>query len=277
MNHHTNDLYGIMGDPVAHSKSPEIHSLFALQTTQNIRYELIHVTAESLENEINEFKNKGGKGLNITLPHKTKVINFIDEITERARVAGAVNTLILKNNKIYGDNTDGIGLMNDLMNNYKLKITNSKILILGAGGASRGIIQPLLKANPTSITIANRTLFRAEELADHFNSIGKISTFQIDNIPETEKYDLIINATSAETINLNRTFKINNINDSTFCYDLSYGRKLSAFNRFCLEEGASLSVNGWGMLIEQAAESFYLWRGIRPTTNGILQKLQQSS
>ena len=178
MNHHTNDLYGIMGDPVAHSKSPEIHSLFALQTAQNIRYELIHVTAESLENEINEFKNKGGKGLNITLPHKTKVINFIDEITERARVAGAINTLILKNNKIYGDNTDGIGLMNDLMNNYKLKITNSKILILGAGGASRGIIQPLLKANPTSITIANRTLFRAEELADHFNSIGKISTFQ---------------------------------------------------------------------------------------------------
>ena len=121
MNHHTNDLYGIMGDPVAHSKSPEIHSLFALQTAQNIRYELIHVTAESLENEINEFKNKGGKGLNITLPHKTKVINFIDEITERARVAGAINTLILKNNKIYGDNTDGIGLMNDLMNNYKLQ------------------------------------------------------------------------------------------------------------------------------------------------------------
>ena len=206
MNHHTNDLYGIMGDPVAHSKSPEIHSLFAQQTAQNIRYELIHVTAESLENAINEFKNKGGKGLNITLPHKTKVINFIDEITERARVAGAINTLILKNNKIYGDNTDGIGLMNDLTNKYKFKITSVKILIQGAGGASRGIIQPLLKANPTSITIANRTLSRAEELADHFSSMGKISTFQIDNIPETEKYDLIINATSAETININRTF-----------------------------------------------------------------------
>lgn len=267
------DLYGVMGDPISHSYSPNIHHLFALQTNQNISYELFLVPPDDLENAIKSFQIKGGRGLNITLPHKTTVLNYLDEISERARIAGAVNTLLFEEGRIYGDNTDGVGLMNDLEKNYNLKLKGLNILILGAGGATRGILQPLLKANPLSLTVANRTLQKATALMEHFNSIGKISTCHFEDISDDITYELIINATSAGTKGQSNFFPINNINKNTFCYDLSYSTKPTPFKKWSIEKGVRHSVDGWGMLIEQAAESFYLWRGIRPDTNGILTKL----
>jgi shikimate dehydrogenase len=269
----TIDRYGVMGYPISHSRSPVIHRLFALQTGENIQYELLQVSPEKLETAIRQFQRTGGKGLNITVPHKSEVAKLVDQMSERAATAGAVNTLTFNGGEIYGENTDGIGLLRDLAVNLGLRLENSRILILGAGGATRGIVGPLLEMQPASIRIANRTLGKAQMLADHFSSAGKVSACRFNVVPVSEKYDLIINATSAGVKGEAPPYPAAAVSDSTFCYDLSYGLSPTPFSAWARECGAARSVMGWGMLVEQAAESFRIWRGIRPDTAPVLKQM----
>ena len=267
------DRYGVMGYPVSHSRSPLIHKLFALQTGQQIQYELLQVTPEKLETAIRQFQRTGGKGLNITVPHKREVTKLVDQMSERAAVAGAVNTLAFQDSKVIGDNTDGIGLLRDLAVNLGLTLEGANILILGAGGATRGIIGPLLEMQPSSLCIANRSLGKAKALADEFSKSGPIFASRFRAVPTSEPYDLIINATSAGLKGEAPPYPAAAISEATFCYDLSYGLKPTPFSVWARDNGAAQSVMGWGMLVEQAAESFNIWRGVRPDTAPVLRQM----
>jgi shikimate dehydrogenase len=269
----TIDRYGVMGYPVSHSRSPVIHRLFALQTGQDMQYELLQVSPEKLETAIRQFQRTGGKGLNITLPHKTEVAKLVDRMSERASNAGAVNTIVFRNGEMYGDNTDGFGLLRDLSVNLGIQLEGANILILGAGGATRGIVGPLLEMQPAGLRIANRTLGKAQALADHFESQGPVSACRFNVIPVSDSYDLIINATSADLQGDTPPYPDTAVSEGTFCYDLSYGLNATPFSVWAREHGAAKSVMGWGMLVEQAAESFHLWRGIRPDTAPVLKQM----
>jgi len=269
----TIDRYGVMGYPVSHSRSPVIHRLFALQTKQNIQYELLQVSPEKLETAVRQFQRTGGKGLNITVPHKSEVTRLVDQMSERAATAGAVNTLLFSGGEIRGDNTDGIGLLRDLAVNLGVSLQNATILVLGAGGATRGIIGPLLEMQPASIKIANRTLGKAQGLADHFSQSGPVTACRFNAVPVSQPYDLIINATSAGLKGEAPPYPAAAISTSTFCYDLSYGLRPTPFSLWARDAGAAQSVMGWGMLVEQAAESFNLWRGVRPDTGRVLKQM----
>ena len=270
----TIDRYGVMGYPVSHSRSPVIHRLVALQTGQDMQYELLQVAPEKLETAVRQFQRTGGKGLNITVPHKGEVARLVDQMSERASTAGAVNTVVFRGSEIYGDNTDGIGLLRDLGVNLGVNLENARILILGAGGATRGIVVPLLEMQPASLRIANRTLGKAQALVDHFEVHGPISACRFNAVPVDEPYDLIINATSAGLQGESPPYPEAAISENTFCYDLSYGLKSTPFSIWARQHGAAKSVMGWGMLVEQAAESFKLWRGIRPDTAPVLKQMQ---
>jgi shikimate dehydrogenase len=273
----TIDRYGVMGYPVSHSRSPVIHRLFALQTNQHIQYDSFQVAPDSLERAVRQFQRAGGKGLNITLPHKNEVARLCDQLSERASTAGAVNTLSFRESEIHGDNTDGIGLLRDLDVNLGIALEGANILILGAGGATCGIIGPLLEMQPSSLRIANRTIDKAQTLADHFSRSGPASACRLDMVPIGEEYDLIINATSAGVRGEAPPYPEAAVSENTFCYDLSYGLKPTPFSRWARERGAANSVMGWGMLVEQAAESFHIWRGVRPDTAPVLKQMTISA
>jgi len=268
------DRYGVMGYPVSHSRSPVIHRLFALQTGQNMQYELLQVAPDNLEKAVRQFQRTGGKGLNITVPHKTAVVKLVDQLSERARSAGAVNTLAFRGGETIGDNTDGIGLLRDLECNLGVSVANARILILGAGGATRGIVGPLLEMGPKSLRIANRTLPKAEVIAEQFSKLGPVSACSFNVVPVSEPYDLIINATSAGLRGESPPYPPAAVSAKTFCYDLAYGLNPTPFSVWAREQGAARSVMGWGMLVEQAAESFHIWRGVRPKTAPVLKQMQ---
>ena len=270
------DRYGVMGYPVSHSRSPVIHRLFALQTRQNLQYELLQVEPDRLEAAISAFAEAGGKGLNITVPHKSAAAGLVDQLSERATAAGAVNTLAFQDGEVFGDNTDGSGLMRDLTRNLQLSIRDANILVLGAGGATRGILGPLLAARPQLVTIANRTLSKAQELAERFSSSGAVSACRFRDVT-AGGYDLVINATSAGLKGETPPYPESAITPATFCYDLSYGLTPTPFSRWAASHGARRSVMGWGMLVEQAAESFHLWRGVRPDTAPVLNQIAVSA
>ena len=269
----TIDRYGVMGYPVSHSRSPVIHRLFALQTGQDMQYELLQVTPEKLETAVRQFQRTGGKGLNITVPHKSAVARLVDKTSERAATAGAVNTLSFREGEIHGDNTDGIGLLRDLSVNLGVNLEGANILILGAGGATRGIVGPLLEMNPASLRIANRTLDKAQTIAEHFAQFGPVSACRFNVVPVSEPYDLVINATSAGVQGDAPPYPAAAITDRTYCYDLSYGLTATPFSVWARDIGAAHSVMGWGMLVEQAAESFNIWRGVRPNTAAVLKQM----
>ena len=267
------DRYAVMGYPVAHSRSPVIHRLFALQTGENLQYELLEVAPDKLETAIKQFARTGGKGLNITLPHKSEVTRFVDDMSERASTAGAVNTLLFKDDEIFGDNTDGVGLLRDLQSNLELTLEGANILVLGAGGSTRGIISPLLDEKPESLMIANRTIAKANALAEHFSTQGPVDSCRFTNVRGQPVYDLVINATSAGLKGETPPYPEDAIGDKTTCYDLSYSMSKTPFSSWAAKQGAARSVMGWGMLVEQAAESFELWRGVRPDTAQVLKQL----
>ena len=273
----TVDRYGVMGYPVSHSRSPVIHRLFALQTGQDMQYELLQVSPEKLDTAVRQFQRTGGKGLNITVPHKAEMARLVDQMSERARTAGAVNTVAFRGGEMYGDNTDGIGLLRDLEVNLGVDLEGSRILILGAGGATRGILGPLLEMQPASLCIANRTLDKAQDLATHFGTFGPVSACRFNAVPASEPYDLIINATSAGLHGDTPPYPKAAISDNTFCYDLSYGLNATPFSTWARDHGATKSVMGWGMLVEQAAESFHIWRDVRPDTAPVLKQMHISA
>ena len=270
----TIDRYGVMGYPVSHSRSPVIHRLFALQTGQSIQYELLQVTPDKLQVAVRQFQRTGGKGLNITVPHKAEITKICDQLSERASTAGAANTLSFRDGEIHGENTDGIGLLRDLDINLGVTLEGANILILGAGGATRGIVGPLLEMQPKSLCIANRTLDKAQILADHFSRSGPVSACRFNVVPVSETYDLIINATSAGVKGAAPPYPAEAISNKTLCYDLSYGLKPTPFSVWAREQGAQRAVMGWGMLVEQAAESFNIWRGVRPETAPVLKQMK---
>lgn len=273
----TIDRYGVIGYPVSHSRSPVIHRLFALQTGQSLQYELLQVSVENLETAVRQFQRTGGKGLNVTVPHKRAVAKMADHVSERARTAGAVNTLSFIEGAIHGDNTDGIGLLRDLVVNLGLNLDGANILILGAGGATNGIVGPLLEMEPKVVRIANRTLDRAQEIVGRFKHLGPVSACRFNAVPVTEPYDLVINATSAGVKGETPPYPTAAISEKTFCYDLSYGLTPTPFSVWAREHGAAKSVMGWGMLVEQAAESFHIWRHVMPDTAPVLKQMSISA
>jgi len=267
------DRYGVVGYPVSHSRSPVIHRVFAQQTGQHLTYELLEVAPAELESAIRTFQRQGGRGLNITVPHKSEAVRLVDELSDAASMAGAVNTLSITSEAIRGDNTDGVGLVRDLRKNHRVAIEGARILILGAGGATRGIMAPLLEEQPTTITLANRTVSKAQALANHFGTMGTVAACRFDDIVEDVDYDLVINATSAGLRGEALPFPAGIVSAETVCYDLSYGTGDTPFTHWARTRGARRAIVGWGMLVEQAAESFYIWRGVRPDTRSVLKRL----
>jgi len=266
------DRYAVFGHPVKHSKSPKIHKLFAEQTGQALSYEALDVPAEHFTQAVTRFFDEGGKGLNCTVPLKELAWQFADVKSRRAEQSKAVNTLALQaDGKILGDNTDGIGLVADLSGHHQVSLTGARILILGAGGAARGILGPILERNPQTLVIANRTPAKAEELALAFSG-ADIAGCGFGDL-QGAKFDLIINATSASLNNDTPPLPDGLLADNGVCYDLAYSNQPTAFVNWGRQQHAGKSLDGLGMLVEQAALAFFIWRGVQPNTQPVLELL----
>jgi len=271
------DRYAVVGNPVAHSLSPRIHAEFARTTGESLEYQAIEIASDAFAAGIADLQQPGFRGLNVTVPFKGEAWEICSSLTARARTAGAVNTLCLQaDGTIHGDNTDGIGLVRDLVDNLKIDIEQRNILVLGAGGAVRGVLQPLLALSPTRITLANRNIDRARGLARDFRSLGKIEVVAYNQL-KPEGYHLIINATAAGLSNQIPPIPAAVLNRASVCYDMMYNLSTkTSFVEWSLAHGVAHSHDGLGMLVEQAAEAFYLWRGLRPDTSQLLSMLRTS-
>jgi len=268
------DRYAVMGNPIEHSKSPLIHRLFAEQTGQNLVYEAILVEPEGFAEAVTNFAGNAGKGLNITVPFKQEAWQIAEELSERAQRAGAVNTLKIGNGgKLSGDNTDGVGLVRDLTRNLGLTLSGKQLLVLGAGGAVRGILAPLLEQKPARLLIANRTVERAEQLATEFSDLGKLQGCGFADLKGTH-FDIVINATAAGLQGQVPDLPDGIIDSDSCCYDLMYASAPTAFVRYARQHGVPAAFDGLGMLVEQAAESFRIWRGIAPETAPVIAALR---
>lgn len=269
------DKYAVFGNPIDHSKSPDIHRQFAEQTGQAMSYEKQLVDPQGFEAAADAFFAGGGKGLNITVPFKQDAYSYVARTSPRARRAGAVNTLSLEaDGTILGDTTDGVGLVSDIKHNLGWQIRHKKVLILGAGGAVRGVLEPLLEEQPQHIIIANRTVDKALQLAKGFAEFGYLLGCGFDMLDE-QQFDVIINGTSASLQGELPPLPecLINADGSTVCYDMLYGAEPTPFMQWAAERGAKVS-DGLGMLVGQAAESFALWRGVRPETAPVIRSLR---
>ena len=266
------DGYGLFGYPVRHSWSPFIHGLFARQTGQDMVYRLYESPPERFRSDVLEFFADGGQGINVTLPHKRAAAELVNELTPRAEQADAVNTIARRNGRLVGDNTDGVGLLADLTRNLGLSWAAPRILILGAGGAARGAIGPLLSLEPRVLVISNRTPERALALAEEFAPLGPVSSCTFDEL-QLQHFDLILNATSASLRGEVPAIPDGVVDAMTTCYDMAYGLGETPFTAWAKRLGAGRAEQGWGMLVEQGAESFELWRGVRPDTRPVLEAL----
>lgn len=269
------DRYAVIGHPVQHSRSPFIHARFAAQTGQSLVYTTIDATPERFEPAVREFIAAGGKGLNVTTPHKQAAWRLAGELTPRAQLAGAVNTLAIRDGVLLGDNTDGAGLVRDLVANHHVDIAGQGILLLGAGGAARGVIAPLLDLQPAQLTIVNRDASRARALVELFSGRGFRGAIRALGYDELRgpAQDLVINATAASLAGEVPPLPAAMVDAHTTCYDLAYGRDGTSFTRWAQANGCTRAITGIGMLVEQAAESFALWRGLRPDTAAVLSEL----
>jgi shikimate dehydrogenase len=264
------DNYCVMGNPVAHSKSPQIHTAFAEQTQQNIFYQAILVEEGKFIDAIRDFQGQGGKGLNITVPFKGDAWEVADHRSSKAERARAVNTISFDDGKIIGDNTDGVGLVRDLTSNHNASIKGKNILILGAGGAVRGIIDPLFDEEPVRVVIANRTVNSAKELADTFSDRGDVTACGFDELMGSS-FDIIINGTSASLQGTVLQLPEGLLNANACCYDMMYSMSDTPFVSWAKAQGTNKAFDGLGMLVEQAAESFFIWRGVRPETGPVIE------
>lgn len=264
------DRYAVFGNPIKHSKSPLIHTLFAEQTQQQLQYSAIEAPIDGFEQSVAEFFNQGGKGCNVTVPFKEQAFQLADELTDRAQLAGAVNTLKYQEGKIIGDNTDGYGLVYDLQRYLDLK--GKRILLLGAGGAARGVVGPLLEQGVAEIVIANRTVAKADLLAQLFSEHGEINASEFADV--NGSFDLIVNSTSASLQGEVPPIAASLIHADIICYDMMYKSGYTAFNAWANELGAKTTIDGLGMLVGQAAESFQVWRGVKPEISAVLKTLR---
>lgn len=270
------DLYAVIGNPIEHSKSPAIHAEFARQTGEAIKYDHILAPLDAFRDTVLRFRDEGGKGANITVPFKLEAFQLTTTLSSRARDAEAVNTLKFDQGRIIGDNTDGAGLVRDIQNNLGIEIERKRILLLGAGGAAQGVLFPLLHQEPALIVVANRTLDRALEMQRKVEQRDVLErTVQAQTFESLAglSFDLVINATSAGLTDSALPIPSGIFAKDALAYDLMYGRD-TPFIKFARDEGAQIA-DGLGMLVEQAAESFYLWRGIRPDTRPVIEKLRR--
>lgn len=268
------DRYAVIGHPIAHSRSPAIHTAFAHQTGQDLIYDRILGRLDDFAGDARRFFAGGGRGLNVTVPFKEEAWSLADERAPRAATAGAVNTLIaLPDGRLRGDNTDGPGLIRDLTHNQGLALADRQILLLGAGGAARGVVRPLLEAGVAALLIANRTASKAESLAAEMRPFGSVRGGGLDGLAG-RRFDLIINATSAGLGGTLPPLPAGCLVEGGWVYDLVYGEAALPFLEWGRDQGAAVAVDGLGMLVEQAAESFLLWRGVRPATKGVIAGLR---
>jgi len=270
----TKARYAVVGDPIAQSKSPQIHQMFARQTGEQIFYEAIKVESAEFEDFVTSFFAAGGSGLNVTLPHKQAAFDLAERSADRARLAGAANTLFLQDDQLMADNTDGAGLLRDIESNLGLSVQDKSILLLGAGGASRGVLPVLLGAAPESVTLLNRTVAKAQAIAAELDAGSLLKVADYETFSATA-FDFIINATSMSLHGQVPPLPLAVIGEQCCCYDMMYGDSETAFLRWARTLGASQLADGLGMLIEQAAESFFLWRRIRPDTQPVLEALRE--
>lgn len=277
------DKYAVIGNPIEHSKSPQIHQLFAQQAGEDIMYEALFSAVDEFKETVNAFRKGGGKGLNVTVPFKQEAWELADELSDYAKHAKAVNTLVFREDgSIYGTNTDGIGIVRDLVENHQSIITGKRVLILGAGGAVRGVLQPLLQQFPKQVFIANRTPERAVELAADMQLFAQYPPDQGENCELAGggfndidgEFDLIINGTAASLQGIMPPISESCLAAGVHCYDMMYGGRPTAFEFWCQDQGAAKVMNGLGMLVEQAAESFSIWRGKMPDTKPVLEAMQ---
>lgn len=286
MSTQTPDRYAVFGNPIEHSKSPLIHHAFAQQTQQHIHYDKQLVPVDGFERAAEDFFQNGGHGLNITVPFKEHAFNWVNQRSPLAERAGAVNTLVWDGQKTIGHNTDGLGLVRDLTHNHNIALKDARILILGAGGAVRGVIEPLLSAQPQCIHIANRTEQKAHDLAELFHadslhSIRSEQTKPVSNISASgyaqltnQSFDVIINGTSTGITGELPPLPNGILTNGGCTYDMFYANEATAFVRWGQNNGAAHALDGLGMLVEQAAEAFLLWRGVRPDTHAVMQQLR---
>ena len=267
------DRYAVVGNPIGHSKSPLIHSMFAQQTGEQLSYEALLAPLDDFAGALRTFLQEG-RGVNVTVPFKEQAWQLVDSRTPAAELAGAVNTIQrLDDGRLLGDNTDGKGLVRDIQHNAGFELAGKRILLVGAGGAARGVIQPLLEAQPAQLCVVNRTVEKAEQLARLFKDQGPISAAGFEWIEEP--VDLIINATSASLDGQLPPISPKLIYPGqTWCYDMMYASEATVFNRWAEQQGAARCLDGLGMLVEQAAEAFLLWRGVRPDTAPVLAALR---
>jgi shikimate dehydrogenase len=270
------DRYAVIGNPIEHSKSPLIHSAFAQQTGELITYERLLGQLEYFEEDVRNFFSTGGRGLNVTVPFKEQAWELSDERSPRAESAGAVNTLILLDDgRIRGDNTDGAGLVRDLSINHGYLLSGCRILLLGAGGASKGVVHPLLECGPEKLVIANRTASKAHAIANALHHPGSVEGCGLDEL-DGQQFDLIINGTAAGLKGEVPPLPHNLLAPGGWTYDMMYASEPTAFVHWGQQHRATQALDGLGMLVEQAAESFFLWRGVRPETTEVMRQLRGS-
>jgi len=269
------DQYAVIGNPIGHSKSPLIHSMFAKSTDQNIKYSAIEGPidrVDGFELKVREFLNAGGKGMNVTAPFKLRAYALADQLSERAKLAGAINAMKFANGEILGENFDGIGLLKDVQSNLKFSLTNKRVLLMGAGGAARGALLPFIEANPAELIVVNRDVAKATKLVNEISSNVKLIACGYKDLTD-QKFDIVFNATSASLTGELPPLNPEVFTHSGLAYELAYGKGLTPFLRLAQNAGVKRLADGVGMLAEQAAEAFQWWRGLRPSTSSVIQLL----
>ncbi len=273
---HTENIYAVMGNPVRHSKSPAIHREFARQRAIALEYRAIHVELGGFESALRAFRENGGRGLNITVPFKLEAYQLADRHSARAEQAGAVNTLRFEDDgSAYGDNTDGVGLLRDITANLNHPLVDQRVLILGAGGAVRGILDALLEQQPKELVVANRTVAKAKDLEKLFRPQGSIRGCGFEDL-RGKCFDVVINATAASLQGDVPAVPKDVLETNALAYDLMYGDKPTPFMIWAKGHGTTRTCDGLGMLVEQAAESFFVWHGVRPDTQPVIGSLRES-
>jgi shikimate dehydrogenase len=267
------DRYALFGNPIAHSKSPLIHGTFARETRQDIGYELVEAPRDGFATAVKDFRAQGGRGMNVTMPFKLEAFGLATDLSERARRAGAVNAMKVDGDRLLGENFDGAGLVNDIQRNLGHPISGKRVLLLGAGGAARGAMLPILEQQPVSLTVVNRTIARALSLRQQFDSFGSMDAGGYECV-NGRLYDIVINATSASMRAELPPVPASAFAEECLAYDVVYGRGLTPFLRLARDQGVTKLADGVGMLVEQAAEAFQWWRGARPTTAPVIEALR---
>ncbi len=272
-----NDRYAVIGNPIAHSKSPIIHTTFAKQTGQLLTYERVLAPLDGFVSTVQNMRLNGFKGVNVTVPFKLEAFQLADNLTERAHDAGAVNTLVFDEQGITGDNTDGAGIVRDIEQNLQIQIAGKRVLLIGAGGAAEGVLHPILASSPSLLVITNRTLDKAISMVKKVEAQGdyqfvSVNAYAFDDL-QGQEFDIVINATSTGLTDTLLPLPASIFAPQALAYDMMYGREtpFMAFARTC---NASVS-DGLGMLVEQAAEAFYVWRGVRPETQSVMQAIRK--